>query len=67
MLYYVVLYSAGHAVQQVVEALRYKSEAGDSTPDGLNFIHITLGSKQPLTEMSTSNDFWDVKMTDAYG
>jgi len=55
----------GHAVAQLVEALRYK--VAGSIPDGVNgFFHghnpsgrtMALGSTQPLTEMSTRNVSW---------
>jgi len=54
----------GHAVAQLVEALRYKPEVAGSIPDGVTGIFrgrnpsgrtMTLGLTQPLTEMSTRN------------
>jgi hypothetical protein len=51
----------------VVEALHYKPEGRGIDPDGIvGFFHwhnpssrtMTLGSTQPLTEMSTSNNSW---------
>jgi hypothetical protein len=63
----------GHAVARLVEALRYK-------PEGRGFefrwchlgffidntLPATLGSKQPLTEMSTRNISWEVNTANAY-
>jgi len=50
----------GYAVAQLVEALRYKPEGRgfDSRWCHWNF---SLGSTQPLTEMSTRNISWGVK------
>ena len=51
----------GTAVAQLVEALRYKSE-GRGFDDVIGIFHsgrtMTLGSTQPLTEMSTGNISW---------
>jgi hypothetical protein len=49
-----------HAVSQLVEALRYKSEGRGSIPDeviGTFPAALSLGSARPLTEMS-SRDFF---------
>ena len=55
---------------QLVEALRYKRKVEGSIPDGvIGIFHLrnpsgrtmTLGSTQPVTEMSTRNSFWVVK------
>ena len=66
----------GHAVAQLVEALRYKPEGRgfDSrwchwkfhwhNPSGRI---MALGSTQPLTEMITRNISWGVKAAGAYG
>jgi hypothetical protein len=58
----IYLYRVGHAVAQLVQALRYK-------PEGRGFIDIihpaTLGLTQPLTEMSTRNISWGVKTVGA--
>jgi len=61
-------FGGGHAVAQLVEALRYKSEGVvGSIPDGvIGVFHwrnpsghtMALGLTQPLTEMSTSNISW---------
>jgi hypothetical protein len=54
----------GHAVAQLVEALRYKPAGRGSIADGVTGILIwhnpsdrtmVLGSTQPVTEMSTGN------------
>jgi hypothetical protein len=54
----------GHAVAQLVEALRYKSKIAGSIPDGITGIFhghnpsgrtMVLRLTQPLTEMSTRN------------
>ena len=53
--------SSGHAVAQLVEALRYK-------PEGRGFVSgrtMALGSTRPLTEMSTRNISWGVKAAGA--
>jgi len=62
------IHSPGHAVSQLVEALRYKPEGRgfDSRWCHWNFSidiilpgrTMALGLTQPLTEMSTSNVFW---------
>jgi len=58
---------AGHAVAQLVEALRYKPEGHvfDSQWCQWNFYRhipsghtVALGLTQPLTEMSTRNISW---------
>jgi hypothetical protein len=63
----------GHAVAQLVEALRYKP---GSIPDGvIGIFHwhkpsgrtMALGSTQTLTEMSARNISWWVKAAGAYG
>ena len=62
--------SVGHAVVQLVEALRYMPEGCRSIPDGVieNFYRhnpsghtVALGSTQPLTVMSTRDVSWGVK------
>jgi hypothetical protein len=64
----------GHAVEQLVRALRYKPEGRgfDSRWCHWNFyLHnlsgrtMTLGSTQPVTEMSTWNISWGVKAAGA--
>ena len=63
----------GHTVAQLVEALRYKPEGRgfDSRWRHLNFsltilpASPTLGSTQPLTEMSTRNISCEVKAAGA--
>ena len=48
----------GHAVEQLIEALRYKPEgrAFDPLEFFIDVIRtMALGSTQPLTEMSTTN------------
>jgi hypothetical protein len=65
----------GHAMAQLVEALRYKPEVRGSIPDGvIGIFHwynsscrtMALGWTKPLTEMRTRNISWGVKATDAY-
>jgi hypothetical protein len=60
--------SEGHAVDQLVGALRYKPEG--SILDGVvgifylinpSSLTMSLGSTQPIREMSTRNIFWWVK------
>ena len=61
---YIMISVRGHAVAQLVEALRYKPEGRgfDSRWCRLEFfIDIILGSTQPLTEKSTRNISWGVK------
>jgi hypothetical protein len=67
-------YLLGHAVAQLVEALRYKPEGRGFDPDyviGIFHGHnrfgrtAALGSTQPLTEMSTRNVSWGVKAAGA--
>jgi hypothetical protein len=57
-----VPFNVGHAVAQLVEALRYKPKVARSIPGGVIGIFpwlnpsgrtMALGSTQPLTEMST--------------
>ena len=48
----------GHAVAQLVEALRYKSEGRGFDPSGRT---MSLGSTQPLIELSTRNISWGAK------
>jgi hypothetical protein len=64
----------GHAVVQLVEAQRYKSEG--SIPDGVvgnYYWHnpsgrtMVLGLTQPLIEMSTRHISWRVKAAGTYG
>jgi len=66
----------GHVVAQLVEALRYSRKVAGSITDGvIGILHwhnpsgriMTLGSTQPLTEMSTRNISWRVKAAGAYG
>ena len=58
----------GHAVVQLLEALRYKSEGRGfdlqwcHNPSGRT---VALGSTQPRVEMSTRNIFWTVKVAGA--
>jgi hypothetical protein len=58
-------YTAGHAVAQLAEALRYKPEGRGFDSRWYNFHWhnpsgrtMVLGSTQPLTEMSTINISW---------
>jgi hypothetical protein len=51
----------GHAVTQLVEALRYKPE-GRGFDSGRTMV---LGSTQPLTEMSTRDSSWGVRVAGA--
>jgi hypothetical protein len=57
-----VLYNSsiyrGHAVTQLVEALRYKPEGCGFDSRHNSFGTMTLGSTQPLIEMSSSNISW---------
>jgi hypothetical protein len=54
----------GHAVAQLVEALRYKLEGREfETSDRT----MTLKSTEPLTEISTRIISWGVKATGVYG
>ena len=60
---------SGHAVAQLVEALRYKPEGRgfDSRWYNLSDRTMALGLTQPLIEMSTRNISWGgvgVKATD---
>jgi hypothetical protein len=62
------LYLLGHAVAQLVEALRYKPKGRgfDSRWCHWNFRNtITLGSTQSLTEISTRNISWGVEAAGA--
>ena len=56
------VYLLGHAVAQLCKELRYKPEGSgfDSRwcPSGRT---LTLGSTQPLAEMSIGNISWEVK------
>ena len=70
-IYYVL--HMGHAVAQLVQALRRK--VAGSIPDGVIGIFywhnpsgrtMALGMTQPLTEMSTRNISWRVKAAGAY-
>jgi hypothetical protein len=56
----------GHAVAQLVEALRYKSEGRgfDSRRNPSGRI-MALGLTQPVTEMSTNNISWGIKAASA--
>ena len=53
-----------HAVTQLVEALRYKPRSIPDCVIGIFYWHnpsgctMTLGSTQPLTEMSSRNVSW---------
>jgi hypothetical protein len=67
-----LLYAGSTAVAQLVEALRYKPEGrGFIGVIGIFHCHnpsgctVTLGSTQPLTEMSTRNISWGVKAAGA--
>jgi hypothetical protein len=69
---YYSLLERGHAVAQLVEALRYK--VAGSIPDAvIGFFHwhnpsgrtMALGSTQPLKEISTRNSSWRVKAAGA--
>jgi hypothetical protein len=56
----------GHAVAQMVEALRYKTES--SIPDGVigNFYrHNPSGCNATLTDMSARNISWEIKAAGA--
>jgi hypothetical protein len=64
----------GHAVTQLVEALRYNRKVAGSIPDdviGIFYRHnpsgrtMALGLTQPLTEMSIRNIYWVVKAAGA--
>jgi hypothetical protein len=60
----------GAAVAQLVEALRNKSagrEFDSRWCQWHNPVGRTMGSTQPLTEMSTRNISWGVKAAGAYG
>ena len=63
----VVCSCLGHAMAQLVEALRYKPKTAGSIPDGVIGIFyrhnpsgrtMALGLTQPLTEMSARNISW---------
>jgi hypothetical protein len=60
----VLLYSVGHAVAQLVEVLRYKRE-GHGFDSRWCLWNMALGSTQHVTEMSTSNISWGVKVAGA--
>ena len=64
----------GHAVAQLVEALRYKPEGRgfDSPTVSLDFLidnpsgrTVAVGLIQPVTEMSTRSVSWGVKAAGA--
>ena len=62
----------GHAVAQLVEALRYKPESCGFNSRWCHFHRhnpsgrtMALGLTQPLTEMSTRNISWGVKADNA--
>jgi len=66
--YFIILLSTGskgHALAQLVEALRCKPEGRGF--DGIFHWHVVLGSTHPLTEMSTRNISWVVKVVGLYG
>ena len=77
MIYYFlsrIRFIIGHAMTQLVKALRHKSEVAGSIPDAVNGIFhwhnpsgrtIALGLTQPLTGMSTRNISWGVKAVGA--
>jgi len=77
-LYYIfrLMWIGGHAVAQLVEALRYKPEGRELRFPMVSlefFIDIILPAAlwlwrltQPLTEMSTRNISWEVKAAGAY-
>jgi hypothetical protein len=48
----------GHAVAQLVEALRYKSEGRGFDGHNPSDRTMALGLTQPLTEISTRNISW---------
>ena len=63
--YHTITGHEGHAVAQLVEALRYKPEGRGFDSRWCHWIFFigiilssALGSTQPLTEMSTRNVFW---------
>jgi len=62
-----ILHSSGYAVEQFVEALRYKAEGRGFDSRWCHWIFhlhnssgrtMTLGLTQPLTEMNTRNISW---------
>ena len=64
----------GHRRGTVVKVLRYKSKVAGSIPDSvIGILHshypsdrnMTLGSTQPLTEMSTKENFLGVNAAGA--
>jgi len=69
---YIILYYI-HLVKLWCCWLRNCSESlnvADSIPDGvlgIIFIHIILGSTEPLTEMNTMKVSWDANETGAWG
>jgi hypothetical protein len=61
-------------VAQLIEALCYKPEGSGSIPGGfIRILHLykpsgrttALGLTQPLTEMSTRNNSWEIKAAGA--
>ena len=60
----------GHAVAQLIEALRSKSEGSRfrflmvSLEFFIDIRTMDLGLTQPLTEMSTRNIFWPLRRAD---
>jgi len=72
MFYVYYMSQPGHSLVQFVEALRYEPEGRslDSRWSHWNFYWLNpsgrsmvIGSNQSLTEMSTRNIFWGVKVT----
>ena len=64
--------SGGHALEQLAEALRYKPEGSilDGVIGNFHWINpssrtMSMGSTQPIREMSTRNIFWGGKATGA--
>jgi len=64
----------GHTRFHLVKALRHKRNIAVSSPDGVTGVFhwripsdlpVTLGSSQPVTEMSTMNISWAVKAAGA--
>jgi hypothetical protein len=65
-----VTFSRGHAVAQLVEALRYNSEGRGFDSQWCHWHNpsgriMVLGSTQSLTEMSTKNISWGIKAAGA--
>jgi hypothetical protein len=54
----------GYVVAQLVEALRYKPE-GRGFDSRWGYWDFSLGSTEPVTEMSTRSVSWEAKAADA--